>query len=257
MDNIRLILFFTLAFLGLMIYQAWQQDHTVPAAGTGQSNQSSPISADSGISAVPNAPTTGEVPVAAGDVPQGEKISPTNPGEVVTVETDLLKLEISNIGGTVRRATLLNYPLSLDEEEKKVEVLTTDGSNIYIAQSGLLGTKKSTVPTHEAHYQIAQDHYELADGDNEIDVPMVWRGADGITVTKHLIARRNSYLLEVRYEIDNQSPKSWSVRDYGQLQRTKPEDNSSGFTTYTYTGGVIYNPSDKYDKVKLVYVFKV
>ncbi|MEJ2693481.1 MAG: membrane protein insertase YidC, partial [Candidatus Thiodiazotropha sp.] len=45
-------------------------------------------------------------------------------------------------------------------------------------------------------------------------------------------------------------PKSWSVRDYGQLQRTKPEDNSSGFTTYTYTGGVIYNPSDKYDKVK-------
>ncbi|MCG8040939.1 MAG: membrane protein insertase YidC, partial [Candidatus Thiodiazotropha endolucinida] len=31
MDNLRLILFFTLAFLGLLIYQAWQQDYGVPA----------------------------------------------------------------------------------------------------------------------------------------------------------------------------------------------------------------------------------
>jgi YidC/Oxa1 family membrane protein insertase len=250
MDNIRLILFFTLAFLGLMIYQAWQQDYTLPATGTVQSNQSSPLTADSGTSAVPNAPATGDVPVAASEVPLGEKTTPATAGEVVTVETDLLRLEISNIGGTVRRAALLTYPLSLDDKDKMVEVLTTDASKIYIAQSGLLGVKKSKVPTHEARYQVAQDHYVLAEGVDEIDVPMVWQGDDGITVTKHLIVRRNSYLVEVRYEIDNQSGKNWSVRDYGQLQRTKPEDSSSGFTTYTYTGGVIYNPTDKYDKIK-------
>jgi hypothetical protein len=40
--------------------------------------------------------------------------------------------------------------------------------------------------------------------------------------------------------------QAWQ-QDYGQLQRVEPDSDRNGFTTYT--GGVYYNPKDKYEKV--------
>lgn len=250
MDNLRLIFFFVLAFLGLLIYQAWQQDYGVATNETAQSTP--PATAINGDvpTGVPVAPTSDDVPVAKSDLPQvGDRPAPEPAaGELITVESDLFKLEISTRGGTVRRAVLLDYPLSIENPEKSVELLTPGLPKIYIAQSGLLSNKHET-PTHSAKYQAQQTQYVLQDGEDELDIPLVWRSDNGVTVTKHLVVKRGSYLLEVRHEIDNQSGESWSARDYGQLQRTEPESKSTGFTTYTYTGGVIYNPEDKYDKI--------
>ncbi len=249
MDNLRLILFFTLAFLGLMIYQAWQQDYAPSPQVSSEASQKAATIPDADSAGVPTAQVSAEVSATASAVPQTDGDRASNKAEVITVETDLLKLEISTIGGTVRSAYLLNYPLSLEEKDKKVRMLIPQGPNIYIAQSGLIGIEKDKAPNHEARYQAEQTHYRLTEGMDEIDIPLMWQGAGGVKVTKHLIVRRGSYLMDVRYEVDNQSGKSWAARDYGQLQRTEPESKSSGFTTYTYTGGVIYNPTDKYDKI--------
>ncbi len=248
MDNLRLILLFVLAFLGLLIFQQWQADYGAPMKDSTQSQQSAQPPVAAGTSGVPVAPVSEDVPVAKSDLPQTSSTSALPAGDRIKVETDLFRLEISTLGGTVASATLRDYPVSLEQPETKVELLKANGQDIYIAQSGLLSGNKKKVPAHDAQYQAQQSEYALSDGVDEIDVPLVWQGADGVTVTKHLIVRRGSYLLEVRHEIDNRSGDNWSVRDYGQLQRTEPEDDS-GFTTYTYTGGVIYNPSDKYDKI--------
>jgi YidC/Oxa1 family membrane protein insertase len=248
MDNIRLILFFTLAFLGLMIYQAWQQDYATPARNGADSAQSTSESSDAGLAAVPSAQVAADVPTVKSRVPTGELGTREGDAEIITAETDLLKLEISTIGGTVQRALLLEYPVALNEPEQKVELFSPDRPNIYIAQSGLMGSDQGSAPTHKSRYVAEQSHYTLTEGVDEIDIPLTWRSGDGVTVVKHIILKRGSYLLDVRYEIDNQSGANWAARDYGQLQRTEPEDRS-GFTTYTYTGGVIYNPKDKYDKI--------
>ncbi|MEW8587273.1 MAG: membrane protein insertase YidC, partial [Candidatus Thiodiazotropha sp.] len=168
---------------------------------------------------------------------------------VVKVETDLLKLEISTQGGTVQKAQLLDYPVSLDHPDMKVELLTPREPDIYIAQSGLIGTEKGKAPSHEAIYEAQQASYKLAEGSDELVVPLSWTSDDGVEIIKQFVFRRGSYLADVSYLVDNQSADGWAARDYGQLQRMEPSSDSNGFTTYTYTGGVFYNPKDKYEKV--------
>lgn len=253
MDNLRLILFFTLAFLGLLIYQAWQQDYGIPAqreaeqAARQNGNLATPQSSED--SGVPTAAVKADLPQAAGGgaVPGGMESGQN--GQVIHVMTDLLKLEISTQGGTVQRADLLQYFESLDTPDLKVELLSPSGSDLYIAQSGLIGSEKGKAPSHEAIYQSEQTSYEMDENQDQLIIPMVWKSPDGVTVTKQFTLNRGSYLIDVDYLIENQSGESWAARDYGQLQRAEPDGDGSGFTTYTYTGGVYYNPKDKYEKV--------
>jgi YidC/Oxa1 family membrane protein insertase len=53
--------------------------------------------------------------------------------------------------------------------------------------------------------------------------------------------------VEVEYRIDNQGTEEWSARPYHQLQRTPPQETSRFL--YTYTGGVLYSPEEKYEKI--------
>jgi YidC/Oxa1 family membrane protein insertase len=257
MDNLRLILFFTLAFLGLLIYQAWQEDYVVPAQKqAGQTIEEAETAGlptvqrdDSGSGGVPTAAIKADLPEAATGAADIAGVTSQN-GQVIKVLTDLLRLEISTVGGTVQRADLINYPESLETPDIKVELLNPEVKSLYIAQSGLIGAEKGTAPSHEAIYQTEQTHYELGDDQDELIIPMVWKSDDGITITKQYIIKRGSYVTQVNYLIDNQSAESWAARDYGQLQRVEPESDGNGFTTYTYTGGVYYNPKDKYEKVE-------
>ncbi|MEW8397250.1 MAG: membrane protein insertase YidC, partial [Candidatus Thiodiazotropha sp.] len=173
MDNLRLILFFILAFVGLLLYQAWQQDY-------GPQSQTQPQTADApgpgmteDSAAVPTVEVKAELPAAA--APEGAESSAKSPrAAVIKVETDLLMLEISTRGGTVQKAQLLDYPVSLDHPELKVELLTPREPDIYIAQSGLIGTEEGKAPSHEAIYQAQQASYRLADGSDELVVPLTW-----------------------------------------------------------------------------------
>ena len=256
MDNLRLILFFTLAFLGLMLYQAWQQDygpHTQQAAAQqtqpGTTAQTA-IPAE-GESGVPNANVTADTPSAANPSPAGANVAgeSADKGQTVHVETDLLKLDISTKGGTVTGAYLRDYPVSLEKPDQKVELLFTKYPHLYIAQSGLIGSKDEPMPSHDGIYHAEKLNYNLEPGADVLDVPLVWKGDNGVTVTKHLTLTRDSYLIKISYQIDNQSDKPLAVRDYGQLQRTEPENKGSRMGSHAYVGGVYYNPTSKYEKV--------
>jgi YidC/Oxa1 family membrane protein insertase len=254
MDNLRLILFFTLAFLGLMIYQAWQQDYGKPAQAVSQQETEKTMQkqlSTEEAGGVPNPEVTANKTAAENSdaAVSGTASEEAQSGQVVHVETDLLKVDISTKGGTVIRAFLRKYPVSLEEPDKKVELLFSDYPNLFLAQSGLIGSKKENLPTHDGIYQAQKDNYELAPGSDVVDVPLVWKSDNGITVTKHLTLSRDSYLIKVSYEIDNQSGAPLAVRDYGQLQRTEPQKSQSSFGSRAYVGGVYYNPTSKYEKV--------
>ena len=253
MDNLRLILFFALAFIGLLLYQAWIEDY-------GTQPTSSEVTETVPQQTAPIIPATGDAP--SGSVPevsvtgQEQQVQPSvtsagsssSPGQTVTVETDLFRAEISTLGGTLQRAYLLDYPVSPETPDSKFELLAPAMPNFFVAQSGLIGSGKGKAPTHEAVYQVAQTEFRLADGQDMLDVALSWTGNDGVQVIKHLVFQRGSYLIEVTHEVNNQSVSPWTARDYGQLQRSEPTSHSR-FTTYTYTGGVYYTPTDKYEKV--------
>ncbi|MEN8177221.1 MAG: membrane protein insertase YidC [Pseudomonadota bacterium] len=251
MDNLRLILFFALAFIGLLLYQAWVEDYGPKQSATFQqpshSETASPASEEAG--GVPTAVVGSDSSLTADDSVPEIGSSAINLGKkIVKVETDLLRVEISSRGGTLQRASLLDYPVSPETPEIKFELFSTDLPDIFIAQSGLIGGTAGQVPTHEAEYKIDQTEYVLGNDQDQLKVTLSWSSGNGIEVRKHYIFNRGSYLIDVIHEISNQSGKPLAARDYAQLQRSEPESRS-GFTTYTYTGGVYYNPTDKYEKV--------
>ena len=240
-DNKRLILLMALGFVLLLIWQAWQQDY----------GSKSPLATTATETALPSAspqPQPQDVPAPQ---PQPGVAAPTTDksalqqGDWVHVKTDVLDLAINAVGGDLRRLNLLAYPVAADKPEQPFPLLNDASDKLFIAQSGLLAGAKG--PDHHAVFTPEQTSYQLAPGANELKVRLNWSGPDNIKVSKVYTLRRASYEIKLDYEIHNGSPQEWRGRVYGQFQRAE-EPNPSRFI-YTYSGGVLSSPENKYEKI--------
>jgi membrane protein insertase, YidC/Oxa1 family, N-terminal domain len=239
MDFQRLLLVVALSFILLMLYQAWQKDYgpqpPVPAA-------------------------TAQTPAPAQDLPTAGVRSGAEPemreglasARRVRVYTDVYAIEIDTQGGDLRRTDLIQYPVSLERKDEPTRLLDDSSNLLFIAQSGLRpasGTDTAQVPDHYTVYQAEKDEYRLADGQDELQVRLQWRDANGIEVDKIFTFHRGSYVVNVDYAVRNQSQQPWSAHAYYQLQRQRPTESTGAFGIYTYTGGVIHGQELKYEKV--------
>jgi len=249
MDNSRLFLFAALVFVGMLMWQQWQIDYGPQ-----------PVS-----SSEPNTPADGNVAeqgIPGDDLPeQADELSPgtvagssTSTGEVsptlpqqqlVRIETDVVQAMIDTRGGVIRSLKLKKYPTSLEQPDDWLELVHSDSDSIYIVQSGLRN-KEDKAPTHYSIYRTDQTVYELADGQDELVVPLYWT-QDGIKVVKSYHFRRGDYLVDVKHQIENGSAQEWQGSEYRQIQRSRPLETSR--LLYTYTGSVHYNEETKYEKV--------
>lgn len=243
MDNIRLFLFMGLALVLLLLYQAWMQDYgpsmKPPQDGTATS-QSAPVDGSvPSVSAGPEAALPGTVP--------GQEATQVARGDTVRVVTDRLEVEISTRGGDVRRVDLPTYPVSLDQPDVPFRLLDDSAGLFHVAQSGLL-TASGEAPNHTAQFTATQAEYMLPDGADTLVVPLRWTSPAGLEVEKRFIFKRDSFLIDVQFVVTNNSGETIDLSQYRQLQRTLPQDDGQAFI-YTYTGGVIYDPEDKYQKI--------
>ena len=140
MDNQRLLIWATFGFLLWMTWQAWQQDYapaTVPQQTT-PSEQVAMPQADDSAPALPqqtaDAPAIGDQPPALDDAPE---VVATNDDEVIRVTTDVFDLAISTRGGTLTRAALLNYPVTKDEPDNLVVLMSPDAIELGLIRTGL------------------------------------------------------------------------------------------------------------------------
>jgi YidC/Oxa1 family membrane protein insertase len=264
MTNIRPILLITLVFLAYLIWLEWQKDH-----GPQPSEQPAVVAQDNsgqGIPEVPDALDAPEQHAAPSDLPDISET--TTPGstpqqvnqepestpdtrKVISVTTDLLRLEIDLKGGSVIRSELLKYQESVDDPEIKVVLLQPSGPAMFIAQSGLLS--RQSAPNHASDYRSTKNEWMLAEGEDELRVPMTWSSGDGIEVTKTYLFKRGHYDITVLHEVDNQSAAAWLGSRYDQLQRSVPGDeNGGGFNNperYSFKGIGFYDPEDKFQKI--------
>ncbi|TVQ88014.1 MAG: membrane protein insertase YidC [Chromatiaceae bacterium] len=252
MDNMRLILIVALGAVLFLLYQAWQQDYGhFPAppvtATTPVASGTAPGVAASGDADTPDAPPAAATPsgtTGSIDGPLDEQAARPSP---ITVETDVLRAEISPEGGTITSLWLIDYAQSADEPQQEFRLLKPTPPNKFIVQSGLLGDATAELPTHNTRFTAAHNHYQL-DGDHDtLTVELHWTSA-GIDVIRRLRFRRGSYVVEVAQEVINHSDAAVAVRDYNQLQRTELYDPNKSNFIRTYTGGVWYGPEAKYNK---------
>ncbi|MGK2927078.1 MAG: membrane protein insertase YidC [Lysobacterales bacterium] len=264
MGNLRPVLIVGLLFLAYMIWVQWQRDYgpapqSAPAAQTASQTAGAasavPGQAD-GVPAadLPSPPEQAAVPhtsaPAEADLPGGQAVGPTGQPRI-RVTTDVLELAIDPVGGTVVSATLLHYPVDLDQPEEKVSLMVPEGPGMFIAQSGLLS--RQPAPNHTTEFRSPRKEYVLQDGADRLEVPLTWVSEDGVEVTKTLVLSRGQYEIDVNYRLRNGSGETWVGSRYDQLQRSVPEDeDSAGFTNperYSFFGVGFYNPENKFEKI--------
>ncbi len=247
MDNIRLFLFMALAFLGMLLYQSWQEDYgPKPAEYVEQPASTAPGSTD-----VPTAPAPGlddsAVPNVPGVTNTGEQ---ANGSRLVKIKTDMLDLLVDTRGGTIVEARLQDYPVSVDKPEQKFRLLSRSPGDFFIAQSGLLANDKSRGPTHQSIFSTTADEFVMTPDQPSMDVDFTWQSPDGVVITKRYTFTRGQHSVALQHLVSNGSSSPWVARDYRQLQRGEPADTGNAFM-YTFTGGAIYSQEEKYQKYDL------
>jgi len=252
MDNSRLFLFAALVFVGMLLWQQWQADY---------GPQPAPVETTQSTSESGN----GDIPIPTGDLPEpGEangSVSATTTtagaagepaavasSQLVQVDTDVIRAQIDTRGGVIRSLKLKKYPTSLQSPDDWLELVHSDRDSVYILQSGLISPVEGVpMPNHFSDYEVERYAFALADGDQELLVPMRWQ-QDGIEVVKTYRFTRGDYLIGVDHRVINNSAQEWQGKEYRQIQRSRPLETSR--LLYTYTGSVYYNEVEKYEKVK-------
>jgi len=249
MDNyFRLVLYFSLAIVLLLIYQAWMQDYGRPVVPL-------EIAQEPAILPGPEPEVPTERPDAPTDIPEQPSVQGSLPAATsadvdrIQVETDVLRLAISRRGGTIESTWLRDYAVTVDDPETKFQLFKPTEPNMFIAQFGLLGARSAQLPNHTSVFSASQDRFVLGPGQDELVVLLTWSHPSGISVVNRYTFERGSYLVRLEQEVTNNTDADFTLHAYQQLQRTKLVDPAASSFVHTYTGAVYYSPEDKYAKV--------
>jgi YidC/Oxa1 family membrane protein insertase len=238
MDTQRLVLFFVFTMSVFLLYESWQRDQqsitrtTAPAA----------VSVTPTPSAAPSptipAPTAVPQPNSAAPAPVAPAVA--DGGQIIEVETDLYRAQISTSGGDLIRLELRKHGGTLDRSKAFV-LFERSANHVYVAQSGLIG---HGLPNHQSRYVAKATEFRLADNASELVVPL--EAAGGVKTYRF---RRDSYVIDVVHEVSNTTAEAVQAHAYFQLVRdSKPPEGDSAMVP-TYTGVAVYTDKEKFQKV--------
>ena len=257
MDNIRFLLVMAMLMISYMLWESWQIDY-------GPKPQAL-VSDKPLVSGNPGTASNTNSTQESSGQPAQAKVEPQN--QVITVITDVFRLEIDLEGGTLRNLDLLQYPhekentvvnkayalIGLQPPEKDlspIRLFNSQPENLFLAQSGLVASGNSAAaPDHHAVYSSEKTSYELAAGQDEISIPLTWINEQGLSINKIFTFKRGSYVIDVAHKVSNKTAQPWVGRQYNQLLRVEHSDKSNNNFIRTYSGGVIYTDKDKYQKI--------
>lgn len=240
MDNLRIVLYIALALVGAMIYGDWQQDYgKQPSLEVAAEAVDVPVEEASSI----DQPVATAAPSSAASTPAPAADTGIR---TVRVKTDVLDVVLETRGGNLVRSNLIQYPVEYGSEQT-IRLQSQSQADYFDVISGLLSRQDSAAPDHLSQFRVDADSFELAAGAETLEVPLVWE-ANGVKITKTYTFSRSDYLIKLRYTVENQADSEWKGYQYRRLRRVEGEDGSSMFIN-TYTGGVIYNQEDKYEKI--------
>lgn len=249
MTQTRTFLLIAWLVVAFLLWDAWQKDYNRPVAAPAPSASVDALIPSAGD---PGAlPAPGEIPTAtvSGELPEADTQVPAE--STVVLANDVLRLTLDARGGTVLVAELLDYAQQPKGEQIPVQLLSQDAANYFVAQSGLVGSPAA--PSHEDTMQPQRGDQVLADGAESVELPFLWRGADGVEVERSYSLARGSYLLEVTDTVCNNGTTAWSGNAYHQLVRVPPPATRGGFTnpaSLSFVGAAWYSPQDKFEKSK-------
>lgn len=244
MDLQRLFLFLIFSFSLVLVWDGWQryqhpEQYVQQGAASGkESSAAQPILPSA---SKPNAAS------ASAQTSIAQQATQQISGKIVHVKTDLLDAEINTVGGDISRLALLKHPDGQDKSKPLVLFQHGEGTHNYVAQSGLLG---AGLPNHTSMFVAEQDQYELAGNAEQLQVRLKAEGDTPLKATKVITFHKNSYLIDVGYELENSGAQPVTASSYFQLVRDSVAPAGSSRFLPTYTGVAVYNDKEKFKKVQ-------
>ena len=229
MDFQRLFLFLIFSFSLMMVWDGWQRYQHPEEI---QQTQAAAAKSD--------------LPVLTTKAAIAEQSDKQPAGKIIKVKTDYLEVGINSVGGDIQHLDFLKQPDALDKSKSFVLFQKGKGADTYIAQSGLLG---SGMPNHNTLFTSDQDSYQLKENSDQIQVRLTADGEGGIKVAKLLTFHKGSYVIDVAYEIQNDSGAVVNTSAYYQFIRGSEAPVGGSKMVPTYTGPAVYTDKEKFQKV--------
>ncbi|MEO0972417.1 MAG: membrane protein insertase YidC [Pseudomonadota bacterium] len=257
MEQQRLFLWVSLAFVLLLIWQEWAKDYRQPPPppASADAQLAAPVDPDAG--ALPTAPTAsddGGLPSAPAPTPGSAFVPTVSPaadaGTRVRIETDVLELDVGSTGANLRRAVLTAYRVSASNPAPVTLLDDASVAEFYVMNSGVRGVGDAPQPTHREPFASTRTEYVLDNGGDELRVPFSWSSGD-LSATKTYVLRRGSYEVDIETTLTNNSNEVWRGSPYLQLRRHQQQQKRS-FTdveSFSYRGSVVFDGT-KYEKLK-------
>ncbi len=251
-DIQRALLWILFGLSAFMLYDRWQVYNGHPSLIGADVEQSAPANTQTAASTTPpSASSPGTVPQ---DAPAVKK------ADLITVETDLVKLKIDPNGAVIAGSQLLKEKQQVPwtdvglvgmilgnkpEPAKDIELFVDQGKKVYLAQTGLIG---GAYPNHKTEFKLVPGPLKMEDGKNNLEVKFVGESG-GVTVEKTYKFERNHYGIKVVHKVTNNSGSEIKPSVYYQLTRDgdKPEGEST--MVNAYTGTAVYTEKEKFQKV--------
>jgi len=255
MDSIKYIIFGGLAVVSYLLLLAWQEDYPrVPASLPSPSPQiETSVQGRSDVPSLPASDSSGsslDVPVVPSLVTAVAAPVQEQTNSYVQVRTDVLNVTLDRNGGDIVAVSLPGFKKQIDVENDPFELLKRDALGTYVAKSGLVG-RDGIDSTQRALYQADANSYSLAQSADTIVVSMSYSADNGVVVLKRFTFKRGSYLIDVSYEVRNNSASAWSANLFAQINRTNfPDPSTTGrIGASSFLGFAATSTDDPYFKV--------
>lgn len=252
METRKLILIIILSTSLLLLWESWQKETQPPvtqvtpgtmAEGSNQRHDPLPVPGDELASASGLSNAEGIEGVSPGITP-----NLFESGEKIQVTTDLIVAEIDTAGGDIRKLGLLMHP-AREDKTKPYELLLDQAARFQVSQSGLIG---DGLPSHKTRYTVDSNiyTYELKTGEDRVSVRLLAPEENGLQIAKIYTFHRGTYVIDVEFEIVNNSQNTIMPFAYFQMMRDAKEPTGQGFLVHSYTGPALYTEDEKFLKVK-------
>ncbi|MDR3157499.1 MAG: membrane protein insertase YidC [Zoogloeaceae bacterium] len=253
MDIRRLLLLFVFVFSLVRLWDAWQREQNPSAPPAAPATASDAAGVPGVLAATPASADT-QIPqpssalqqAAAAQVRENADLAVSLDAPVaesIFIDTDLVRAEISALGGDLVWLELQRFRA---QEDKSQRFTLFNEKRRYAAQSGLTGDR---LPNHKTLLTPVPGLRALAEGEDTLEVRLAAPEVNGVRAVKVYTFHRNSYLIDVAWEIENTGAAPVQTEAYFQLQRDDVAPEGDSFMLSTFYGVAVYTEAEKYQKV--------
>ncbi|MEJ2769023.1 membrane protein insertase YidC [Mycetohabitans sp. B46] len=246
MDIKRTVLWVIFFMSVVMLYDNWQRDHGRPSLFFPNTTPTQ-TAASAALGTTPPGTQLADLPQATepSSAPgTASAMQPVVKGQQIHFKTDVYDGDISTVGGTLSRLSLLKEG---DGKQPNLYITLFDqtANHTYLARTGLIG---GDFPNHNDVFTVVPGPTSLTDSANTVSISLESPVKGGVKIVKTYTFTRGSYVIGVDTKIENVGAAPVKPTLYMELVRDDTPVETPRFS-HTFIGPAVYTEQHKFQKM--------